>query len=212
MATGTSYAATLMPDSSGHQIRIRTMTDDRRGSLRRQVKLPFQWCATSAEEIADICDALHLPRSHALQSRLADLDDDMRRATATLDDSRLIEVLRVMNARLAVLEEAMLADARLPETQALELSADGVGFTAGQALPQGTLLGVHLVLPVSYHLVCQACVTHCAAIETGPGAQADRPDASGYRIGAEFRSLQPAAARRLTRFAISRDQEANTLT
>lgn len=179
------------------------MTDDRRGSLRRQVTLPFQWCLTSAEQLADICDALHLPRSYALQSRLADLDDDMRRATAALDDSRMVEVLRVLDARFAVLEEALLADGNLPAAQVLELSADGIGFTTDQALPQGASLGLHLVLPVSYHLVGRACVTHCAAIERN--AATPTP---GYRIGAEFRGLQPAAARRLTRFAISRDQEA----
>lgn len=172
------------------------MTDDRRSSLRRLETLPFAWCpADSTATVADLCSALALPRSHALQSRLAELDDDLTRAAGDLPDSRVAEVVRILDAKLAILQEGLLADASLPAPHALELSAEGVGFRASRPLDPGTWVGVHLVLPVNYHLICRARVTHCS--------RADEPDADGqFHIGTELHGLETAAARRLTRHLI----------
>lgn len=172
------------------------MTDDRRSSLRRLETLPFAWCVVdSTATVSEVCAALALPRSHALQSRLAELDDDLIRAAGDVQDSRVAEVVRILDAKLAVLQEGLLADAPLPPLQSLELSAEGVGFSASRELDAGTWLGVHLVLPVSYHLICRARVTH--------SDRPEEPDADGeFRIGAELHGLEAAAARRLTRHLI----------
>jgi hypothetical protein len=169
------------------------MTTERRASIRRQSTLPFAWCRTSeTASLAEVCAALGLPAAIALQSRLAELDDDFKRLCAGLPDARLADVLRVLDNKVSVLEEALLAQAPQPDARAVEISADGIGFDSEEPLAAADWLGVHLVLPVSYHIVCRAWVSHCD------------PQAGGYRIGAEFRDMEGPAGRRLTRYAIGR--------
>lgn len=176
------------------------MSDDRRASVRRRVALPFNWAELTAEATAmELCDVLAVPRALAVRSRLADLDDEFARAAAAIGDARVADAVRALDRKVGVLEEALLAELPLPQAAELELSADGIGFAASRALPVDTWIGIHLVLPVSYHLVGLARVSRCA------------PPASGeperHRIGAEFHGLEAPAARRLTRFAIGRDPQ-----
>lgn len=173
------------------------MSQDRRASVRRRITLPFAWVEVAPDaDTAAICDALALPRALALQSRLADLDDEVVRTTAAVSDRATAAALAAINARIALLEEAVLADAPRPPEAELELSADGIGFPARRELAIGSSIGLHLVLPVTFHAVCRARVTSCAEA-AGPGPAA-------HRIGAEFRDLDGPLARRLTRLAISR--------
>jgi hypothetical protein len=170
------------------------MTTERRASIRRQAALPLAWCRTSeTASLAEVCAALGLPTAIALQSRLSELDDDFKRLCAGLPDVRLADVLRVLDNKVSVLEEALLAQAPQPDARAVEISADGIGFDSAEPLAAADWLGVHLVLPVSYHIVCRAWVSHC---DPQPGG--------GYRIGAEFRDMESPAGRRLTRYAIGR--------
>lgn len=173
------------------------MSDERRSSVRRRAKLPFAWRESSTDATThDICQALDLPPVLALQPRLADLDETFLTATANLTDPRMADALRALDGKLAVLEEALLAQARAPSAADVEISADGIGFRTRNPVATGARIGVHVVLPVRYHVVAAARVTHCVG-----------PAGSGglYRVGAEFVALDGNVGRRLTRFAISRD-------
>lgn len=171
------------------------MSDDRRASVRRQAVLPFSWRPIDADAtLADVCRALDLPHSLILQSRMAELDEELRRLTAVLD-TRTADALRVLDTRLSLLEEALLAAAPRPAPRPVTVSADGIGFEESAAVDIGSRIGMHLVLPVSQHLVVRGRVSHC------------RPTQPGYRVGVELLDLEPTVARRLTRFAIGRERD-----
>jgi hypothetical protein len=173
------------------------MSEDRRTSIRRRAALPFAWRPIpESASLTEICNALGLPPALALQSRLAELDDEFRRACAVLPDTRLAAALRVLDAKVAVLEEAVLAQSPHPDNRLVTISADGADFDSPDPLVVGSWLGVHLVLPVSYHIVCRGQVSHCHAIDSG-----------GFRVGVELSHLEAPAARRLTRYAIGRERE-----
>ena len=174
------------------------MTEDRRTSVRRRAALPFAWRPIpEGASLAEVCDALGLPPALALQSRLAELDDEFRRACAALADGRVAAALRVLDAKVAVLEEAVLAQAPHPDSRMVTISAGGIDFDSPDPLTVGAWLGVHLVLPVSYHIVCRGQVCHCR-----------RQDGGGHRVGVDLSHLEAPAARRLTRYAIGREREA----
>ena len=174
------------------------MSDDRRTSVRRRAELPFAWRnSVAGATTVELCRTLGIPVALALQSRLADLDEHFQSAAGSVTDSRVAEALRALDGKLEVLEEALLAQAPVPPPAPLDLSADGLAFEAPEALAEGSWIAVHVVLPTAYHLVGLAQVSHCAA---------PHGDATGYRIGAGFHGLEDPVARRLTRFAISRDQ------
>ncbi|HEX7035960.1 MAG TPA: PilZ domain-containing protein [Pseudomonadales bacterium] len=167
------------------------MSDDRRTSVRRQALLPFAWRALPDDaSTADAIRALDLPAPLALQSRLAELDEELRRTTAALPDHRVLDALRALDAKVSVLEEAIFATVPTPAPAPVTLSADGVGFTAAEALAIGSRVAVHLVLPVAQHVIGLGCVRHCSA------------EPQGYGIGVELLELDAQAARRLTRYAI----------
>lgn len=170
---------------------------ERRAAVRRQATLPFQWrevedCVSEARA----CEVLQVPAVLALQGRLADLDAELQRACAALSDPTIASALRALEGKVAVLEQAVLGQAPVPELQPATLSADGIGFTASRALAPGTWLALHLVLPPSDHVLCRAQVTRCRTARAG-----------GHQIGAEFRELSASVARRLTRFAIGRGRD-----
>ncbi len=174
------------------------MTDDRRTSVRRRATLPFSWRESHQDATrAELCDALAVPRAIGFQSRLADLDESLQRATSQLADAVVAEAVRLLDGKIAVLEEAVLSALPRPPIRAIELSADGIGFGADQAVSPGAWLAVMLVLPETYHIVCRARVSHCV--------RAVGEDRGPYHIGAEFYGLDPPTARRLTRYAINRD-------
>lgn len=176
------------------------MADDRRTSVRRRARLPFSWRESRQDATrADLCDALAVPRAVGFQSRLADLDDELLRVTSHLTDAYVADALRILDGKVAVLEEAVLASLPRPPVRAIEISADGIGFGADQLVPHGTWLAVLLVLPEAYHIVSLARVSHCMRAVGG----ASEP----YHIGAEFHGLDASAARRLTRYAIAREQD-----
>lgn len=171
------------------------MSDDRRTSVRRDATLPFTWQTTTATaSLAELCRQLDVPAALALQSRMAELDEELRRLAGALD-ARTADALRVLDGKVALLEEALLAQSRLPPQRLLTVSADGLGFVEADPVPVGEWIAVHLVLPVSYHLVCRARVTRC------------EPAEHGFGIGAAFVDLGPPAGRRLTRYAIGRERD-----
>jgi len=170
------------------------MSDDRRNSVRRTAEVPFAWCKVAADaSLADVGDALAVPRSITRAARLAEFEDAFAAALTAVTDRGAAGALRALERRLAVLEQALLADAAQPSSCSVEVSADGVGFDAPEPLSAGATLGMHLVLPTVTHLLVKGRVTHCA--ELGPAR---------WRVGAEFLELDDATARRLTRFAIAR--------
>ncbi len=77
----------------------------------------------------------------------------------------------------------------------MELSADGIGFETRKPLKPGTWIGIHLVLPTVYHLLGNARVNHCEARQ------------GGCWIGSELVDLDPATAKKLTRFVIGLKKE-----
>ncbi|MFW6092766.1 MAG: hypothetical protein ACODAC_02255 [Pseudomonadota bacterium] len=170
------------------------MSHDHRAFLRREETLPFAWrpldsgCTTPA----DVCDALALPRTVALQAKLGELGAELDQAAAALSEPGLRTAFGLLDAKVGVLEEAVMADAPIPPRRSLELSGAGIGFRVSGTVEPGAWIGVHLVLPVSYHLVSAARVTHCTR------------ESSGQRLGAELVGLAAPAARHLTRFVISR--------
>lgn len=171
-------------------------TDDRRSSVRRNATLPFTWRVVEASAPpADVHKALGVPVTVALQGRLAELDEELLRASSGITDPATADALRVVDRKLQLLEECLLGPVPEPPVVPVALSADGVGFDSSEQLPVGTSLGIHLILPVSQHLVCLARVSRC-----------DAAGSQGYRIGAEFVDLDGPTGRRLTRFAISRER------
>jgi hypothetical protein len=167
------------------------MSDDRRTSVRRQAALPFEWCPLPEDAgTADALRALGLPAPLTLQSRLAELDEEFRRSCSALADPRTVEALRALDGKLSGLEEALFSALPAPAPRAVTVSADGLGFSNGEALPVGGQLALHLVLPVSQHVVGVGRIRHCVA---GP----DR-----FAIGVELLGLDAQSARRLTRYAI----------
>lgn len=174
------------------------MSDDRRTSVRRQALLPFAWRVLPEDaSTADAVRALDLPAPLALQSRLAELDEELRRAAAALPDHRVLDALRALDAKLSVLEEAIFAAVPTPSSGPVTVSADGVGFTASEALAVGSRLAVHLVLPVAQHVIGLGCVRRCVV------------EQQGYGIGVELLGLDAQAARRLTRYAIGGRRDAD---
>jgi len=170
------------------------MSDDRRNSVRRTADLPFAWCQVAVDASPeDICDALAVPRAIARLARLAELEDMSATALSAVTDRAAAAALRALERRLAVLEQALLAESAQPPVRTLEVSADGVGFDVAEPPAGDATLGMHLVLPPANHLILKARVSHCAAL-----------GASRWRLGAVFLDLDDAAARRLTRFAIAR--------
>lgn len=170
------------------------MSDDRRNSVRRTATVPFAWCEVAADaSLADIGDALAVPRAITRAARLAEFEDAFAAALTAVADRGAASALRALERRLTVLEQALLDDAAQPPDCPVEVSADGIGFDVPQPLSAGATLGMHLVLPTVSHLLLKGRVSHCAAL--GPAR---------WRVGAEFVELDDAAARRLTRFAIAR--------
>lgn len=171
------------------------MSEDRRTTVRRHASLPFAWKEIPDQaSMAEACRALGVPAAAALHSRVAELDDEFRRLCATLPDPRVAEAVQLLNDKVALLEEALMSQAPLPPAQPLEVSAEGLGFESSHAVEVGTLIGVHLVLPVSYHLICRARVSRCA------------PGEHGHQIGVTLLNVEGPASRRLTRYAIGRDR------
>jgi hypothetical protein len=167
------------------------MSTERRESLRTEVTLPFKWLACAARTPADqLCKLFGLPGFIRIHGKLAELASEFSRALHDIRDPATVGALEVLDAKLGVLEEALHAETAIPTEQPLELAAEGIGFDSAQTLAPGSWLGVHLVLPTAYHLVCGAQVTHCKAAD------------SGYRIGALLCDMDTAAAKRLTRFVI----------
>jgi hypothetical protein len=170
------------------------MRDDRRNSVRRTADLPFAWCEVPADAtLADVGAALAVPGAITRAARLAEFEDAFAAALSAVTDRGTASALRALERRLAVLEQAVLADAAQPPGCSVEVSADGIGFDAAEPISAGTTLGMHLVLPTVTHLLLTGRVTYCA--ELGPAR---------WRVGAEFLDLDDATAKRLTRFAIAR--------
>ena len=167
------------------------MTTERRDSLRTEVALPFQWLACTTHKPADqLCRLFGLPGFVRIHGKLGELASEFSRALHNVRDPATVGALEVLDAKLGVIEEALHADTAIPPMETLELAAEGIGFDSAETLTIGAWLGVHLVLPTAYHVVCSAEVTHCQA------------QGSGFRIGARLADLDTAAAKRLTRYVI----------
>ena len=169
------------------------MDQDRRTSLRRQDTLPFAWCQCDAEpNLTDICQGLGLPVAAASNSRLTDLELEASQAIGGIRDTAVAGALTLMNRRVSLLQDALLGNLTIPDSISLDLSAEGLGFRTRGTLESGSWLGIHLVLPDGFHLICGGRVNHC------------QPDEDDYVVGVSLEKLDEAAARRLTRYVISK--------
>lgn len=172
------------------------MSEDRRTSIRRPAVLPFTWRPLPDDaSAADALRALELPAPLLLHGRLAEVDEEFRRASAALTDPRLVDALRALDAKLSVLEEALFAAVPAPPATPVTVSADGIGFSNAKALRVGSRVAAHLVLPERQHVIGLGQVRHCVA------------DSEGFAVGVELLELDAQAARRLTRYAIGGRRE-----
>ncbi|MFP6835068.1 MAG: hypothetical protein VB948_03045 [Pseudomonadales bacterium] len=168
------------------------MSTDRRESLRTEVELPLQWLSCEARAPTDqLCKLFGLPGFIRFHGRLAALASEFSRALHEVRDPATIGALEILDAKLNVFDEALHAETATPPEQSLELATQGIGFDSAEPISEGVWLAVHLVLPTSYHVLCNAQVPHCDAL------------GSGYRIGAALHDLDTTTAKRLTRFVIS---------
>ena len=110
-------------------------------------------------------------------------------------DAATSTALRALQGRIDLLQASSFAASSNPPRARLELSADGIGFTAPQRLPEQAELAVHIILPDGYHLVAQARVSNVRAIRG--------KSEPSYRIGAELTTTDAVSARRLTRLILS---------
>lgn len=169
------------------------MDADRRESLRRDVRVPFQWrpldAPVSPTELVKLFD---LPPLLLLSDRLADLDAEFAEACRDVRDPATSVALDVLNARVSAMQEALLSQLPTPVESELELAVGGLAFSAPERLAEASWLGVHLVLPACYHVLCLACVCRCER----------SADNLGYRVAVRLDGLESTAARRLSRFLI----------
>lgn len=172
------------------------MSIDRRLSLRTCVDLPLAWQPlTDPLSASKLCESFKLPAFVQLQGRLLELNTELDHALHNISDSSVIGALGLLNAKLDLLCEAQQVDVTIPERKSIELSPDGIGFETHEALSSGTWIGIHLVLPTVYHLLGNARINHCEA------------RAGRFWVGAELFDLEPASAKKLTRFVIGSKKE-----
>jgi len=190
----------LVPAHSSNEKQIRNynthMNTDRRLSLRTCVDLPFAWLPLAEPQSAvQLCESFELPAFVQLQGHLVELDTELDHMLHNVSDSAVIGALRLLDAKLDLLCEAQQVGVNVPAWKSIELSADGIGFETKEKLRSGVWIGIHLVLPTVYHLLGSARVNH---IEVRDG---------GCWIGAELHDLEPATAKKLTRFVIGSKRE-----
>ena len=167
------------------------MDADRRDSLRRDVRLPFRWQALDAPATsAELAKLFDLPPVLQLSPRLAELEAEYAEVAGNVSEPSVALALDVMNARVSAIAEALFAQHPVPAEQDLEVAAGGIAFTAATPLSEASWVGVHMVLPTCYHVLCAASVRRCARTE------------GGYRVATELLpdALEPAASKRLSRF------------
>ena len=129
------------------------------------------------------------------QAHLSELDSEFESAVKALSDPDIGNVVRILNAKLNVITDGLMADTEQPAQLEVEISAEGIGFANEEPLSIGSLLGSHLVLPSGYHLLCHAEVTHTHEVRRGSHAE--------HHIGARFVDMPAAAARRLNRLLMA---------
>ncbi len=167
------------------------MSMDRRLSLRTRVDLPFVWRPlTERLNASELCEWFQLPVIVQLQGRLTELDTELDHALHNISDSTTVAALQLLNTKLDVLSEAQEVEAPVPAKKSIELSANGVGFETTEALKCGSWIGIHIVLPTVFHMLGNARVNNCNERE------------ECFWIGAELLDLDPATAKKLTRFVI----------
>ena len=172
------------------------MSIDRRLSLRTWVDLPLAWLRLSDPlSPTKLCESFELPVSVQLQGQLTEFDSELDHAFHNISDSTIISALRLLNSKLDLLCEAHQVDVTVPTRRSIELCVDGIGFETNEALPTGSWIGIHLVLPTAYHLLGNARVSQC------------EPRDGRCWTGAEFLDLDPASAKKLTRFVIGSKKE-----
>lgn len=142
--------------------------------------------------LTDVCQGLGLPLAAASTSRLTDLESEASQAISAIKDAAVASTLTLMNRRVSLLQDVLLGSLTVPDPVTLDLSAEGMGFRAAAAVASDSWLGIHLVLPDGAHLICAGRVNHC------------QPDGDGYAVGVSLAQLDDAAARRLTRYVISK--------
>lgn len=181
---------------SDHMHKSRQNSEDRRTSLRIHARLPLQWrLQTGMVALPDLAAHWGLGQYLECQQALASLDQKFDRALHDIKDPATVSALRLLNSKMDLVAQGSGTSSEAAEAPpiAVELSADGLGFELEQPLTQSSTIGVHLILPGPFHLLCNAQVSRC-----------DRLDRSSrYHVGLTLLDLPPSASRRLTRFVIS---------
>ena len=167
------------------------MDPDRRDSLRRDVRLPFRWQALAAPlPSAELAKLFELPPALQLSGRFADLEAEFAAVSQNVHEPAVALALEVTNARITALQEGLLTQHPTPPEATLEIAASGIAFTAAVTLSVGSYIGIWLVLPRCYHVLCMARVCRCKQVE------------GGYRLAAELltETMDGAGSKRLSRF------------
>lgn len=167
------------------------MNADRRESLRRKVRLPFQWRAiTTPVDHESLGKLFDLPTRARLTGRFAELESDYLHAIRQVREPGAAAALDVLSGRLTALQDALFSEDPVPESRAVQLSERGVEFAAQSHQDCGQWLAVHLVLPLCHHLLCNAQVLRC---DSCVGVK-------GFRIAAQLSDLAVADTRCLIRY------------
>ena len=118
-------------------------------------------------------------------------------------DRTLANYLKTLNRRIDLLGQALaqslLRDISAPRS--VNISEGGISFQDPQAVPEGSLLALRLVLlPQAMGLCLRGRVVHCSPIDQG-----------GYEIGIEFEALSDAQRQLLARHILQRQAQERRL-
>jgi len=170
---------------------------ERRETLRLTLSLPFRWLGYAAQPtLARVAMDLGADEKLASRWEAARLAAELERALARLPDAATVAALKILGRQVEVLTDAALACPDPPPAVSLNLSAEGLGFVAGNPLAIASWLGFQLILPGDYAVLGSARINR--SVET----------ADGWQIGAHLEELAPGAERRLNRFLLQQSASA----
>ena len=158
--------------------------------MRVTTRLPCEWHILAATpQRHELLQLFNLPGSALLAPQLSRVNDEVQTALYTLDNSEVRRVLELLNTKIDLLSQSMLAS-QLPPLLPVGLSLAGLDILSPRAIMPGTWIGVHLVLEAGYHLV-----------ECGQVSRCNRQQ-NEYAVGISLQQMEPQNARKLARFVM----------
>ncbi len=154
--------------------------------MRVSVRLPCRWHAFEyMPRRRDLIDCFALPQ---VAVEATALGRDVERELEKLTDKTVRHVLGLLNRRLDLLAATPGQQPEVP-SEAVELSADGIGLTTPNELPIASWVGVYLLFDDGSELLAAGRVRHSTPGETGR-----------YHTGIEFDDAEDCKA--LSRFVM----------